>query len=145
MTDYIKPNRMSVNDRFPILGFTIRTGDSPKWFELALATDPRLFNADSKAQRKSSNFYTNHTQGPLLVERGEAVYLVPPEVLRNFVGQEKLYYALATFADPGRSRPSISGVPSEHSPWVDLRGFSGRSLRRGMNLPRSNGAGGGYG
>lgn len=145
MTDYIKPNRLSVDDRFSVLGFTINTAESPKWFEVALATDPQLFRADSKAQRTSSNFYTNRGQGPLLVERGEAVYLIPPEVLRNFIGQQKLYYALATFADPGGGQPAVVSIPTENSPWIDLRGFSGRSLRRGMSLPRGNGAGGSYG
>jgi N-acetyl-anhydromuramyl-L-alanine amidase AmpD/uncharacterized protein YycO len=143
MSDYITATRSSVTDRFSAMAFTVHTDAYPKWFEVALATDPTLFRPEAKAQRTASNFFATRRDGPLLAERGEAVYLVPPDVLRNFVGQ-KVYYALATFPDQGRTQASVANLPTEGSPWVDLRSFSGRALRRGMSMPKRNGASGSY-
>jgi hypothetical protein len=36
MASTIRPNRLEVSDRFPVLGFTVKTGKDP-WFEVALA------------------------------------------------------------------------------------------------------------
>ncbi len=134
MATMIRPNRLEVSDRFPVAGFTIKTGSTP-WFEVALATDPVLFRSERKSQRNSSNFYSSRAAGPLLAERGEAVYLVPPEVLRRFAGQPKLYFGLATFADANRSRAGMLQIPSEGSPWLNLGLFTGRGSRRMTALP----------
>jgi N-acetyl-anhydromuramyl-L-alanine amidase AmpD len=130
MSDLIKPNRLVVDDRFSVLGFTIRTDVPTKWFEVALATDPSLFRGEAKARRTPANFYSSRVTGPLLVERGEAVYLAPTEVLGRFIGQPKLYFALATFRDAARTQTEISTLPTEGSPWIDIHAFTGRALRR---------------
>src|SRR5688500_11738592 len=97
MATQIRPNRLEVNDRFPMLGFTIRTGEEGKRYELAIATDPALFQPDRRKDRSQRNFFSTRTAGPLPIERGESVYVLPPEVLSRFIGQEKLYYAIATY------------------------------------------------
>ena len=93
----IQANRDQVDDRFSVLGFTIRT-ESPL-FEVAVATDPALFRADARGRRGRRNFYSSRAQGVLRARRGEAVYLLPQDVLANFVGQPKLYFGLATYRD----------------------------------------------
>ncbi len=135
MVSMIRPNRLEVSDRFPILGFTVQTGASPKWFEIAIASDLKLFHAEAKAQRTHANFYSTRAAGPLAAERGEAVYLVPPEVLKRFAGQSKVYFGLATFADPSRSNTDSVRMPSEGSPYINIAALTGRASRRMMAVP----------
>src|SRR5262249_30616355 len=135
MPSQIRPTRPEVNDRFPMLGFTIRPDKNARRFEIAVAADPNLFRPDAKGRRNYSNFYSTRAQGPMIVARDEAVYVLPPEILGGFVGQQKLYYALATFGDDGSSKPQMSALPTDGSPYIDLRGFTGRSLRRIPVLP----------
>ena len=85
----IRANRESVDDRYSVLGFTIRT-ESPL-FEVGIATDPALFQVANKSRRQRSNFYSSRVGGSLRARRGEAVYLLPPQVLSNFVGNPKLW------------------------------------------------------
>src|SRR5262245_37920069 len=144
MPDLIKPHRLVLDYRFSVLGFTIRTDTPSKWFEIALATDAPLFR--DKAGRTAANFYSTRAAGPLMVERTEAVYLAPAEVLSHFVGQQRLYYALATFSDPGRSKAQIVNLPTEVSPYIDIKSFTGRALRRMRGVPsRASMSGVGYG
>src|SRR5262245_5829140 len=95
MPGQIRPNRLEVSDRFPMLGFTIRTDEAPARAEIAIAADPALFRADQQANRTRGNFYCSRAGGPLSIPRGEAVYLVPPDVLAGFIGQERLFVGLA--------------------------------------------------
>jgi uncharacterized protein YycO len=141
----IRPNRLEVTDRFPMLGFTIRTDGSPQRAEVALATDPSLFRADRKTARTSSNFYSSRAVGPLSVPRGEAVYVVPPEVLARFVGQERLYVGLATTPGGNGAPPRVDVMPGEGSPYILLKGLTGRSLRRVRLAPTRQDTAGGYG
>jgi N-acetyl-anhydromuramyl-L-alanine amidase AmpD len=145
MPSEIRPTRLEISDRFPVAGFTVRTDTSPGWFEVAIATEPGLFKPDQKAKRTRSNFYSSRAGGPLPAERGEAVYLIPQEILTRFIGAKKLYVALATFADPGRSQPEIARYPSEGSPYLNLSTFTGRTIRRSSTGRRSGYGGAGYG
>lgn len=142
MPDSIVPHRLFLDNRFSVMGFTVRTSAPQKWFEVALATDPQLFRPEAKGQRTPANFYSSCAAGPLLAERNEAVYLTPAEALSRFVGQPKLYYALATFPDPNRSQVEIASLPTAGSPWIDLTGFTGLALRRQRSAPArlANGA-----
>lgn len=144
MTAQIRPNRLSVSDRFPMLGFAIRTGDAaPRRAEVTLATDPALF--DKPEGRRAENFFSTSSLGPLTVEGGEAAYVVPTEVMARFVGAEKLYFALATGPVDGGAL-SVDVRPGEDSPYVSISGLTGRSLRRvRMFPPRVSRAGNGYG
>ncbi len=144
----IKATRSTITNRLPVCGFAIRTGRNP-WYEVALATDPQLFAPEAKERRRPGNFFSTRATGPLPAERGEAVYLVSPEVLGRFAGQPRLYYALATFPDRSRSAAEVPAVPPDATSYVSLsQSFTGQSLRRLIGVP-SAGAGlsgsGGYG
>lgn len=132
----IAATRHELNDRFEILGFTVKTGGKP-FFEVAIATEPALFR--DRARRTRTNFFSTRASGPLYAERGEAVFLVPPEVLKRFAGQARIYYGLATFADGGGAQPEIGRAPDDGSPWVNLSGYTGRARRRVMALPTRRG------
>lgn len=129
----IRANREAVDDRFSVLGFTVRT-ESPL-FEVAIATDPALFRGDQRRQRSRSNFYSSRASGALRARRGEAVYLVPPDVLANFVGQPKLYFGLATYAENTTGRPNHVQPPSEGNMYVNIAGLTPRGLRRLASRP----------
>ena len=144
MASQIRPNRQECNDRWPVAGFTIRSDRESKRYEVAIAADPTLFQADAKSRRTTSNFYSSRASGLQPIDRGEAVYVLPPEVLARFVGNEKLFYALATYTN-GDSTPQLSSLPSEASPYINLRGLSGRSLRRVGLLPSRQRAASAYG
>ncbi|HEY3058157.1 MAG TPA: N-acetylmuramoyl-L-alanine amidase, partial [Chloroflexota bacterium] len=145
MPSIIRPSRLDVSDRFPILGFNVRTETSPKWFEVVLATDPSLVLAGAKAQRTASTFWSSRGQGPLKAERGEAVYLVPAGVLARFIGKPKLYFGLATFSRPDQGDAQIDVLPNDRSPWVNIENLSGRTMRRALGVPNVGGGLGGGG
>jgi V8-like Glu-specific endopeptidase/N-acetyl-anhydromuramyl-L-alanine amidase AmpD len=136
MPAQIRPNRLEVNDRFPMLGFTIRTHGEPKRAEVAVATDPSLFTPAGKAKRGQSNFYSSRGIGrPLQLPHGEAVFVLPPEVLARFVGSERLYFGLATAPATGVGAFDVDAMPTDKSPYVSLRALTGRSLRRIRVIP----------
>jgi hypothetical protein len=129
MTAQIRPNRMEVNDRFPMLGFSVRTDEPNVEAEVVLASDISLFDSQNQAKRQANNFYTSRENGTLMVPRGEGVFVVAPEVLSRFVGSDKLFFGLAT-GHSGNGGLRVDAVPREGSPYVSLRGFTGRTLRR---------------
>lgn len=136
MATRIRPNRLEVSDRFPMLGFTVRTDGNAKRYEIAIGTSPDLFGPDGKSHRSRSNFYSTRAAGPLPIERGEAVYVLPPEVLARFVGQAKLYYGLATMGNGnGGGGVDVATMPGTGSPYINLSGLTGRSLQRVRLLP----------
>src|SRR5260370_14406120 len=134
MATRIRPNRLEVSDRSPMLGFTVRSDDNAKRYEIAVGTSPDLFGLDGKSHRSRSNFYSTRAAGPMPIERGESVYVLPPEVLARFVGQAKLYYGLAISAN-GASGIEVATMPTSGSPYINISGLSGRSLQRVRLLP----------
>jgi cell wall-associated NlpC family hydrolase len=124
----IQANRDAVDDRFSVLGFTVRT-ESPL-FEVAVATDPSLFRAENRNRRARANFYSSRGQGVIRARRGEAVYLLPPEVLGNFVGQPRLYFGLATYRESSRGAPDFVQAPHDGSMYVGIGQLTERGLRR---------------
>ncbi len=150
----IRANRESIDDRFSVLGFTVRS-ELPL-FEIGLATDPELLKPESRAKRTPGNFFTSRLLRALPSQRGEAVYLVPPEIVARFVGQQRLYFGLATYRESDRSTPISLRMPDRGTMYVSLSGLSERGLRRtvrgrgtstyGINGSGANGSGGnGYG
>lgn len=139
MPAQLRPNRQDVTDRFPILGFTLRTDTPPRFAEVVLATDPALFTR--RDGRSPSTFYSSREHGPLSVPRGEAVYVVPPEVLARFVAADRLWFALATASSATANDWTVEQLPTASSPYVSLSGLSDRALRRVRMFP----ARGGYG
>jgi N-acetyl-anhydromuramyl-L-alanine amidase AmpD len=134
MATQIRPNRLEVSDRFPMLGFTVRTDGNVKRYEIAIGTSPDLFGPDGKSHRSRSNFYSTRASGLLPIERGESVYVLPPEVLARFVGQQKLYYGLAA-AGNGAGKIEVVTMPGLGSPYINISGLTGRSLQRVRVLP----------
>jgi hypothetical protein len=136
MTAQIRPNRMQVNDRFPMLGFAVRTAQPDVQAEVVLATAIDLFRPENRSRRTAANFYSSREHGLLSVPRGEGVFVVPPEVLARFIGQDKLFFALAT----GRAEQGglkVDAAPREGSPYVSLTGYTGRTLRRSFAPARA--------
>ncbi len=133
MAATIRPNRLEVSDRFPMLGFTIRTDSPPRQAEVVLATDPALFSA--KEGRNAGNFYSSREHGLLSLPRGEAVYVVPPEVLSRFVAANRLWFGLATAASPSTVGWTVDVLPTTASPYISLSALTDRSLRRIRMFP----------
>jgi hypothetical protein len=140
MTALIRANRPEVSRQFPVLGFTIRTGVSPSWVEVAIATDPTLFyGTDAKAKRTPNNFYSSRATGLLPAERGELIYLVPPAVLTRFAGQTKIYYALAVYRQGDFRNPEVVRVTPEAMPYVQVSNSFTGGRRSLMDIPNRAG------
>jgi V8-like Glu-specific endopeptidase len=135
----IRANRESIDDRFNVLGFTVNA-DQPL-YEIALATEPDLFMPEHRARRTSGNFYASPLQGAR--KSSDNVYLVPPSVVARFVGQPRLYFGVATYADNDRARPISVRRPDSGHMYVSLRGLTERGLRRGVRNGQADS--GGYG
>ena len=145
MATQIRPNRLEVSDRFPMLGFTVRTDGSAKRYEIAIGTSPDLFGPEGKAQRNRNNFFSTRAAGPLPIERGESVYVLPPEILTRFIGQQKLYYGMATFKNGVPASAEVVTMPGAGSPYINVGGLTGRSLQRVRVLPSRQRAAASYG
>jgi N-acetyl-anhydromuramyl-L-alanine amidase AmpD/V8-like Glu-specific endopeptidase len=124
----IRANRESIDDRFSVLGFTVRS-ELPL-FEIAIATDPELLRPALRAKRTPGNFHTSRLLRASPSQRGEAVYLVPPDVVARFVGQPRLYFGLATYRESDRSTPVSMRMPDRGTMYVSLSGLTERGLRR---------------
>lgn len=137
----IQANRENIDDRFSVLGFTVRT-ESPL-FEVAVATDPALFRSENRARRNQRNFHSSRSAGGAIrARRGEAVYLVPPDALANFAGQPRLYFGLATYREASGGVPDFVQAPSEGNMYVNLSGLTERGLRRLALRPATRNYGG---
>lgn len=136
----IRANRESIDDRFSVLGFTVRT-ETPL-FEVGLATDPDLLRVENRAKRTASNFFSSPILSAGASGRGEAIYLVPPNVVARFVGQPRLYFGLATYRDDDRARPVAVNIPDRGNMYVSLSGLSERGLRRTARIDGSSEYGG---
>ena len=129
----IRPNRIELNDRFPMLAFSLQSSEGQRCAEVVLVTQLALL-ADRSA-RTSGNFYSSREHGMLTVSASGAVYTVPPQVLARFIGAEKLYVGLASGSAPGSADWRLDVTPSETSAYVSLRGLTDRALRRVRMFP----------
>jgi N-acetyl-anhydromuramyl-L-alanine amidase AmpD len=146
MVNRITPNRNEVNATFRSASFRIRTDVVPAWVEIALATDPTLFAGDARARRTHASFYSTRDVGPIPVPGGDAVWIAPENVLERFVGQPRLYYALAVYPSPDRKNPQLVVVVPEAAPFVAIsRSFTGARRRLATVGVRAAPAGPGYG
>jgi V8-like Glu-specific endopeptidase/cell wall-associated NlpC family hydrolase len=123
----IRANRESIDDRSSVLGFTV-SSDHP--FEIGLATEPELLHPQHRSRRTPGNFFSSGLLRATPSQRGEAIYLVPPDVLARFIGQPRLYFGLADFREGDLSRPVSVRLPSEGSLYVSIAGLTERGLRR---------------
>lgn len=127
----IIPCRQTISDRFPVASFVVNVPPQ-RVFEIACATDPQLFRGDRRAHRTPQNFYTSRATGLLRAPAGQATYLLPPEQLRRFAGQRRLYYAVGAYGDPSGAAPEFTASPGDPAtPWLSLSpDFTGRTLDR---------------
>ena len=126
----IRANRESIDDRFSVLGFTVRS-ELPL-YEIAVATEPELLRPDQRARRNARNFFTSRLQRVMASQRGESVYLVPPDAVARFIGQSRLYFGLATYRESDRSVPVSLRLPDRGTMYVGLAGLSERGFRRSL-------------
>ena len=131
----LRPSRLDVTDRYPMLAFTLQSPEGPRIAEVVLASDLALFSKPEG--RRSDNFFSSREHGILTVPPGGAVYTVPPLVLARFITANRLYFALATASAPGGQDWRIDVMPGEASPYVSLSGLSDRALRRVRMFPAS--------
>jgi hypothetical protein len=125
-----RPTRNEISRAFPVLGFTIRTGGDATTCEIALATHPGLLPVSGRERRTPLTFWSSRPHGRIEAPRGESVYIVPPDVLARFAGQERLYYAVAVYRDSDPGRPEIVLPPENAAPYVAIsKSFTGRSRR----------------
>ncbi len=138
----IRANRESIDDRFSVLGFTVRS-ELPL-FEIAIASDPELLRPELRTKRTPGNFHTSRLLRAAPSQRGEAVYLVPPDVVARFVGQPRLYFGLATYRESDRNTPVSMRMPDRGTMYVSLSGLTERGLRRTVRSrgPATNGSAG---
>ncbi|KQQ78773.1 hypothetical protein ASF73_04485 [Xanthomonas sp. Leaf131] len=122
----IRATRDSINDRFNVLSFSVRSDNAP--FEIGLATDPELLKPENRERRTSRTFFSS------LVQTGsngrDATYLVPPSVVARFVGQPRVYFGLATYSERDRARPVQVQMPDRGNMYINLSGLTERGLRR---------------
>jgi hypothetical protein len=60
----ITPVRARISERFPVASFVV-TVPPDRYFEVACATDPRLFRAENRHARRATNFATSRLGGLL--------------------------------------------------------------------------------
>lgn len=132
METTIVPCRAEISDRFPVASFAVNVPPS-RLFEIACATDPRLFHTDWQRYRSPQNFYTSRTDGLLRAPDGHTAWFIPPEQLRRFAGSPRIYYALATYENAYGGAPAFSISPDglDRIPCIALAAdFTGRGLDR---------------
>ncbi|MEO8752544.1 MAG: hypothetical protein ABI624_07695, partial [Casimicrobiaceae bacterium] len=143
MPAQIRPTRLDVTDRFPMVAFKIRADDTTSQAEVAIGVDPALFLPEGKKDRSAANFYSTRGNGGVRFQAGEAGFTIPPEVLMRFIGNEKLYFGLATAGAGGAMKVAV--MPSVSSPYINIKGLSGRSMSRVRVLPNRQQRAAGYG
>jgi N-acetyl-anhydromuramyl-L-alanine amidase AmpD len=129
----IRPTRLDVTDRFPMLGFNLRSSEGQRIVEIVLASDLALFT--NREGRNSGTFYSSREHGTLTVPAGGSVFTVPPEVVARFIAADRLYVALASASAPAGQDWVVDVMPGPQSPYVSLRGLSDRALRRVRLFP----------
>lgn len=139
----IVANRRQVDNRFPVLAFTIQTGGRP-FYEVLLTTDRSQFDPARADRRSAGTFYSSRQDGGLSRAAGsEAVYIVPGAVLRAFAQAEPhpsaIYYTVATYGSAEGSDPIFAQAPerlASDAPSVSLAGgFTGHTLAAVLGIP----------
>ena len=139
--------RSQISDRFPVASFAIRMPPS-RYYEVACATDPRLFHSRHRRDRTRANFFTSREHGLLRAPRGDTAFMVPPDQLQRFAGARRLFYAMASYGSPrgDDARFSIGPDTLDRVPSISLASdFTGRTLDRariGRPRPSSSEYGG---
>ena len=143
MAPQIRPTRLDVTDRFPMVAFKIRADGASSQAEVAIGADPTLFTPEARRTVPPPISIRRAATARVRFTGGEASYILPPEVLARFIGNEKLYFGLATAAEGGAMKVAVS--PTAASPYICIKGLTGRSLARVRMLPNRQQRAAGYG
>ena len=100
----ITANRRRIDNRFPVLAFSVRTQGRP-WFEVLLTTDRTLFDPANAARRTPQNFYAGRQDGGLArATAEETAYVVPAAALRRFAAAvprpAEIFFTVAAYDRP---------------------------------------------
>jgi hypothetical protein len=147
----IRPNQQQVNNKFPVVGFTVKTGGLP-YFEVIVTIDKQLFAPDKLSARNASNFFSSRQPPSNQLQStnsNDSVYIVPAAVLNSFAQNNPkpsaIYYTLIAYQDAGgnggvyahsietlvSSAPSINIAPDFTGQTLSkVLGISADSLRR---------------
>ncbi len=118
----IVPCRDQVSPRFPDASFLVQVPPGCG-FEVACATDPRLFAGGASPVRRHDSFYAA-AGAAARASTGHAVWVLPAPVLRRFGRIRRLYYIAAA---TGGRRTSLS-APLDRPPWLRIApDFAGSS------------------
>lgn len=136
----IVPCHAAVSIRSPVVSFLV---DVPRdrWFEIVLATDPRLFSGKHRHERTQQSFYSSRREGWMRARSGSAIYVLPRDALLSLLAGKRIHYLLAAFG--GAPLPAMSSTPLhalESAPWLPIiadgtarllgaRRFGGRTQR----------------
>src|SRR5688572_78250 len=82
-SETIVPCRSHLSDRFPVASFLVRV-PSHRVFEVACATDPRLFQPAFGAWRTPATFFSSAWDGLLRGGNDHRVFLLPADQLQRF-------------------------------------------------------------
>jgi len=127
----ITPTRHHIDDRFPVLAFTVDTGGRP-FFEVLLTTDRALFDPASAGRRNASNFFASREHGLLRSGNEPAVYHVPPAVLQAFASAREIFYTAVAYDDQQATNGAYALAPqmlAREAPSVTVApGFRGRTM-----------------
>jgi hypothetical protein len=132
----ITPTRRQIDNKFPVLGFTVHTGELP-FFEVLITTDRKWFSPANEAGRNASNFYSSRQDGGLTRATGaDSYYMIPAPVLRGFAQAEpkptELYYTLIAYRGADGSGPVFTQGPQalpSSAPSVSIApNFTGQTL-----------------
>ena len=141
MAAQIRPTRLEVTDRFPMLGFTIRTDSRRASPKMVIATDPELFTQQEKRTASRTSTPAAST-ACCRSRRARRSMSCRPTCWRASSPADRLYFGLATATPPAAARlAGRAASPTAQSPYVSLTGLSDRALRRVRMFPPRNGAG----
>lgn len=141
MSVEIIPNRRQVDNKFPVLGFTVKTDGLP-FYEVILTTRRELFAAQNSAQRSAGNYYSSRQEKNQLEKTNpnDSVYFVPPTVLNAFAQTKPndIFYALIAYRDEqGSGGVCSSNIDRLHfeAPSVSVsQSFTGQTLSKVLGI-----------
>jgi hypothetical protein len=137
----IIPNRKSIDDKFPVLGFTVKTGGLP-YYEVVITTKKELFAPAMASNRNSQNFYSSRQENNLLLQTNsnDSVYIVPASVLNGFAQTKPtdIFFTLIAYnSADGSGGICSSNIESLHydAPSVTVaQSFTGQTLSKGLGV-----------
>lgn len=130
----IVANRQQIDDRFPVLGFTISPFQA-SYFEVLLTVDRGLFDPARSGERTADNFYTSRIDSGLLRAEGSTVFIVPAAITQRFASSlprpTSIFYTLITYSTADGDGPRFAHEPLDlpgNAPSVAVAGgFQGKS------------------